>query len=117
MTPPPRIVSPKPRLSSSSSKEAQEKAKEPPPPRHSKLSIRLPFGKKKKAQEPAPMPPSSHLSPPMEEPRVATPANDDDVEGVKQLTAMGFSRSQAVVALEKYGYDVQKAINSLIGAQ
>jgi epidermal growth factor receptor substrate 15 len=30
---------------------------------------------------------------------------------------MGFSRSQAVIALEKHGYDVQKALNSLVGTQ
>ncbi|KAJ7074344.1 hypothetical protein C8F01DRAFT_1100205 [Mycena amicta] len=45
------------------------------------------------------------------------PAVEDDVEAVKQLTAMGFSRSQAVDALEIHGYDVPKALNSLLGAQ
>jgi epidermal growth factor receptor substrate 15 len=30
---------------------------------------------------------------------------------------MGFSRTQAVNALEKHGYDVQKALNSLLGTQ
>lgn len=55
------------------------------------------------------------LSPPREDSnRAITPASDDDVEAVKQITAMGFSRSQAVEALEKYGYDVQRAINSLL---
>jgi len=59
--------------------------------------------------------PSSHLTPPIEQPhRIATPASEDDVEAVKQLTAMGFTRSQAVDALEKYGYDVPKALNSLL---
>lgn len=58
-----------------------------------------------------------HLTPPMEETRrISTPVGDDDVEPVKQLTAMGFSRTEAVDALEKYGYDVQKALNSLLGA-
>ncbi|KAH9483828.1 putative calcium-binding protein [Psilocybe cubensis] len=115
-SPPPRMVSPKPRLSSSSSKETAEKPQ--PAARHSKLSIRLPFGKKKKHSEPMPAPPaaSTHLTPPIEEPqRTATPASEDDVEPVKQLTAMGFSRTQAVDALERYGYDVQKALNSLLG--
>lgn len=61
---------------------------------------------------------STHLTPPVEEPqRTGTPASEDDVEPVKQLTAMGFSRTQAVDALEKYGYDVQKALNSLLGGQ
>lgn len=136
ISPPPRVSSPKPRPSTSSSKEAHEKLKEPPA-RHSKLSvshlnnfsqestvertfslfqIRLPFGKKKKHSEPLP-PPPSNLSPPQEEPsRVITPALEGDAEPVKQLIQMGFSRSQAVVALEKYQYDVQKALNYLLGA-
>jgi len=64
------------------------------------------------------MPSTSHLTPPIEQPhRTNTPASEDDVEPVKQLTAMGFSRSQAVNALEKSAYDVPKALNSLLGAQ
>ncbi|KZO99514.1 hypothetical protein CALVIDRAFT_534506 [Calocera viscosa TUFC12733] len=43
-----------------------------------------------------------------------TPALPDDVDAVKQLCGMGFTRSQAVEALEKYGYDVSKALNSLL---
>jgi epidermal growth factor receptor substrate 15 len=39
---------------------------------------------------------------------------DDDM--VKQLCGMGFSRGQAVSALEKHGYDMQKALNSLLGS-
>ncbi|KAJ7184172.1 hypothetical protein C8R46DRAFT_1063141 [Mycena filopes] len=118
-SPPParNNTSPKTRPSTSSSKE--EKTKDAPPPRHSKLSIRLPFGKKKNKQaEPLPSAPSQLLTPPREEPeRTGTPAMDDDIEAVKQLTAMGFSRTQAIDALEIYGYDVQKALNSLLGAQ
>ncbi|KAF5386588.1 hypothetical protein D9615_001706 [Tricholomella constricta] len=121
-SPPPRVSSPKPpRPSTSSSKETHEKVKETPT-RHSKLSIRLPFGKKKKQQqqqsEPLPSTPAQHLAPQREEEplRTVTPAVDDDVEAVKQLSAMGFSRSEAVQALEKYGYDVPKALNSLLGA-
>ncbi|KAF9459355.1 hypothetical protein BDZ94DRAFT_1268459 [Collybia nuda] len=116
-SPPPRMASPKPRLSNSSSKDTPEKTEEPAA-RRSKLSIRLPFGKKKKQQhqEPLPIPPSHLLTPTVEEIRSISPAVDDDVEAVKQLTAMGFSRTQAVNALEKYGYDVQKALNSLLGA-
>ncbi|GLB35163.1 putative eps15 homology domain containing protein [Lyophyllum shimeji] len=102
-SPPPRASSPKSaRPSTSSSKEAKdmhEKLKEPPT-RHSKLSIRLPFGKKKKQQqqpaEALPPTPSQHLEPPREEPaRTVSPAVDDDVEAVKQLSAMGFSRTEA----------------------
>ncbi|KAJ3921416.1 hypothetical protein F5877DRAFT_36020 [Lentinula edodes] len=116
-SPPLRTGSPKPRPSTaSSSKEGHEKEKNPPPPRHSKLSIRLPFGKKKKQEAVPPPPPSQFLTPPTEEPeQIGTPAVGDDVEAVKQLTAMGFSRSQAVGALEKYAYDVPRALNSLLG--
>ncbi|EAU88413.1 UBA/TS-N domain-containing protein [Coprinopsis cinerea okayama7 len=117
-TPPPRTSSPKPRLSSSSSKDGLEKPKEPAP-RHSKLSLRLPFGKKKNKDKHEPMPTtsSSHLTPHKETPeRSVTPAGDDDVEAVKQLTDMGFSRSQAIDALERYGYDVPRALNTLLGA-
>jgi epidermal growth factor receptor substrate 15 len=42
---------------------------------------------------------------------------EDDVKPVKQLSAMGFSRDQAVAALEAHDYDVQRALNSLLGAQ
>ncbi|KAJ7771804.1 hypothetical protein B0H16DRAFT_1673202 [Mycena metata] len=125
VSPPPRHRSPPPARNSNispktrpSTSSKEEKTKDAPPPRHSKLSIRLPFGKKKKQAEPLPSAPSQLLTPPREEPeRTATPAVDDDVEAVKQLAAMGFSRTQAVDALEIYGYDVQKALNSLLGAQ
>jgi epidermal growth factor receptor substrate 15 len=127
--PPPRQKSPPPRVSKSSrpstASNKDEKSKDPPP-RHSKLSvsilyiflivrmsqdyhqIRLPFGRKKKPQESLPPPPvvpqgSSDL------------ALDDDVESVKQICGMGFTRDQAVAALETHGYDTQKAINSLLG--
>ncbi|KAJ3765458.1 hypothetical protein FB446DRAFT_850129 [Lentinula raphanica] len=114
-SPPLRTGSPKPRPSTASSKDGHEKEKMPPP-RHSKLSIRLPFGKKKKQDAVPPPPPSQFLTPPTEEPEgTRSPAVDDDVEAVKQLTAMGFSRSQAVAALEKYAYDVPRALNSLLG--
>ncbi|KAG5718666.1 hypothetical protein E4T56_gene16621 [Termitomyces sp. T112] len=112
-SPPPRTLSPKPPRTSTSSKETHEKVKESAP-RHSKLSIRLPFGKKKKQQaEPLPSSPAQHLSPPRE---TVTPAVDDDVEAVKQLTAMGFSRAVAIEALEKYDYDVQRSLNNLLGS-
>ncbi|KAK4056084.1 hypothetical protein OIO90_002815 [Microbotryomycetes sp. JL221] len=39
---------------------------------------------------------------------------DDDAPAVKQITAMGFSRGQAVQALEKSNFDVNQAINSLL---
>ncbi|KAF4604063.1 hypothetical protein EYR40_001246 [Pleurotus pulmonarius] len=114
-SPPPRVASPKPRPSTSS-KDGSEKPKEPPH-RHSKLSIRLPFGKKKKQEAPPPPPPSQFLTPPVEEPGSATPAVEDDVQQVKQLCNMGFSRTQAIDALERHGYDLPKALNSLLGSQ
>ena len=89
--------------------------------------IRLPFGRKKnkgKAGEaeapPVPVPGGSSLTPVLDEGAVPiippTEAVEDDVEGVKQLCGMGFSRTQAVNALESNGYDFQKALNSLLGA-
>lgn len=61
------------------------------------------------------MPPPPNLET-VPEPSNGTPAVEDDVQPVKQLCSMGFSRSQAVEALEKHGYDVQRALNSLLGA-
>lgn len=65
-----------------------------------------------------PVPPSnlSQNSTVVEEPS-AIAGVQDDVEPVKQLSAMGFSRNQAVAALEAHDYDVQRALNSLLGAQ
>jgi epidermal growth factor receptor substrate 15 len=81
--------------------------------------IRLPFGKKKNKQEAAPPLPStgSHLSPPQEVSEGTTPPAEDDIDSVKQLCGMGFSRAQAVQSLEKNDYDVQKALNALLGLQ
>ncbi|KAG1765720.1 hypothetical protein EV702DRAFT_1283048 [Suillus placidus] len=117
-SPPPRAVSPKLQRPSSSSTKEPAHDKPPPPPRHSKLSIRLPFGKRKKQDSVPPVPPSS-LSQNVtviEESRV-TPGVEDDVEPGKQLSAMGFRRAQAVAALEAHDYDVPRASNSLLGAQ
>lgn len=74
--------------------------------------IRLPFTKKKKTQES--LPPPQHLSLPNEGVGRASPAVDDDVEPVKQLCSMGFTRTQAVAALEASSYDFQRALNSLL---
>lgn len=62
------------------------------------------------------MPLPQFLSPVQEPTGATTPSVEDDVEPVKQLCSMGFSRTQAIDALEKYGYDVQRALNSLLGA-
>jgi epidermal growth factor receptor substrate 15 len=72
--------------------------------------IRLPFGRKKKHQESLPPPPSAVQD------ELTEPAFDDDVEVVKQLCGMGFGRSKVVSALEMHGYDVGKALNSLVGS-
>jgi len=52
--------------------------------------------------------------PPMPERRDST-AQPDDLEDVKKLCAMGFSRTLAIGALEANGYDFQKALNVLVG--
>ncbi|KAL4244397.1 hypothetical protein ABKN59_010430 [Abortiporus biennis] len=105
-TPPPRHSSPKPRPSTGSS----EKEK---PTRHSKLSIRLPFGRKKKHEAQPPVPSALSHQPLVEN---TTPAAEDDIDAVKQLCSMGFSRTQAIMSLEEHGYDVQRALNSLLGS-
>lgn len=82
------------------------------------FQIRLPFGKRKKQDSMPPLPTpqsASHLAR-VEEPSAVTPAVEDDVVPVKQLAAMGFSRHQAVAALEAHDYDVQRALNSLLGS-
>lgn len=43
-----------------------------------------------------------------------TPALDNDSDAVKQITMMGFSRGQAVEALDRYDGHVERALNSLI---
>ena len=42
---------------------------------------------------------------------------EEDVEPVKQLIAMGFTRDQAVGSLEKYDYNVPRALNNLLGTR
>lgn len=41
-------------------------------------------------------------------------AEEDDIKQVKQLVNMGFDRPQAVKALEKSGFNVEKALNRLL---
>ncbi|KAI0637253.1 hypothetical protein C8Q77DRAFT_1051385 [Trametes polyzona] len=105
-SPPPRHSSPKPRPSTGDSTKEKAAAT-----RHNRLSIRLPFGRKKKHHDAPPVPPLAQQQI-VEDP---TPAVEDDVEAVKTLCGMGFSRTQAVTALEEHGYDVQRALNSLLG--
>jgi len=120
-----RVASPKPRVSTGSSNEgASAPAKTGSTSGRSRMSLRFPFGKKDKKKSkhdqsiilPDNPPQSTFLSPVQEPSGFVTPAVDDDVEPVKQLCGMGFSRTQAVEALEKYGYDVPRALNSLLGA-
>ncbi|TBU28904.1 hypothetical protein BD311DRAFT_757422 [Dichomitus squalens] len=106
-SPPPRHSSPRPRPSTAESKEKAAAT------RHNRLSIRLPFGRKKKEKDAPPVPALAQQQI-VEDP---TPAVEDDVEAVKTLCGMGFSRTQAVTALEEHGYDVQRALNSLLGTQ
>jgi len=123
----PPVGSPKPRVTTPN-KDNFEKVKEPHRHRLSvstrRLSrtrthlihkIKLPFRKKK---QPAPMPAST---PPLPEPPIKElqrqKAGEDDVEPVKQLMAMGFNRDQAVAALEKYDYNVPRALNNLLGTR
>jgi epidermal growth factor receptor substrate 15 len=81
--------------------------------KRSLFQIRLPFGRKKKQEThpPPPQPLPQSLSP-LQEPEGV---ESTDADAVKQLCSMGFSRTQAVDALEKYGYDMSKALNSLLG--
>jgi len=46
-----------------------------------------------------------------------SPAAADDLPAVGRLTAMGFSRSKAIEALEKHNYSVEKAANALVSGQ
>ncbi|KZV66754.1 kinase-like protein [Peniophora sp. CONT] len=71
-------------------------------PKQSKPSIQLPFGRKTKVD--------GGRKP------FVTPGKpeDDDVEGVKMLLGVGFSRAQAISALEANGYDLQNALDSLL---
>jgi len=103
----------------------------------SKLSIRFPFGRKGKDKEkdkdtaenrkskryapPPGVPPASsnshYLSPVSEPTGAMTPAVEDDTDALKNLCSMGFSRTQALAALEKHNFDLSKALNSLLAAQ
>jgi len=51
--------------------------------------------------------------PPVDGSGIKTVTHDDD-EAVVQILGMGFERDQAVQALEKSGYNVPLAINSLL---
>ncbi|CAE6514784.1 unnamed protein product [Rhizoctonia solani] len=95
-----------------------------PGQRLSKFNIHLPsFGRSKTTKDKNKGKKNKEQIPDMPIPPVAlpagatsgTPAVDDDVEAVKTLCGMGFSRTQAVNALETHGYDVQRALNSLLG--
>lgn len=130
-----RASSPKNKRSESPKAQPRPRLEAPSEPaqRHSKLGFHLPsFGRSKTTKdknkgkkgkgEPLPDAPpvqaSSSLlaSPPVGGNGATTPAVEDDVEAVKTLCGMGFSRTQAVNALEVHGYDVQKALNSLLGS-
>ncbi|WVQ93539.1 hypothetical protein IAU59_000614 [Kwoniella sp. CBS 9459] len=76
------------------------------------------------ASPPGPPPSQGHqsqqqegqLQPPPMPQRRPSGAQADDIEQVKNLCAMGFSRGLVVEALAANGYDVQKALNVLLSA-
>ncbi|KAF8754352.1 Eps15 homology domain [Rhizoctonia solani] len=111
-----------PTSASGPSKDTAEPAPEPTQ-RHSKFGIHLPFGRSKTTKDKNKGKKGKEQIPDMPAPPAAvpsgatsgTPAVEDDVEAVKTLCGMGFTRSQAVNALETHGYDVQRALNSLLG--
>jgi len=113
-SPPPRRPLSPPVRKSSGGKPSQEDK------RGHKLSIRF-FGRKNKDKAKKGIQlPDSHLSPlgeASQTPSTQTPAADEDTEPLKALCSMGFSRSQALNALEEHNFDVQRALNSLLGAQ
>ncbi|OCF41630.1 hypothetical protein I317_04540 [Kwoniella heveanensis CBS 569] len=57
-----------------------------------------------------------NLQPPPMPERRPSGAQEDDIDQVKNLCAMGFSRGLVVEALAANGYDVQKALNVLLSA-
>jgi uncharacterized UBP type Zn finger protein len=62
---------------------------------------------------PIPSVPESYLQ---DEPEVAAAGDNDDVPALRQLMEYGFSREQAVSALESTGYSFQRALNKLLSA-
>ncbi|RXK38705.1 hypothetical protein M231_04015 [Tremella mesenterica] len=70
------------------------------------------------APPPGPPPASSSRTglhaPALPERKDSTAPQSDDIEDVKRLCAMGFSRTLAIGALDANGYDFQKALNVLL---
>jgi len=121
-----RAASPKPRLSGGSHISGPARPSgsqsEPPPAKHSRFSL---FGRSKTKKEKdkggkekdgrgrgGDVPP---LPARLVGDRGDAPA-PDDLDAVKQLHGMGFSRHQAVEALEKHDYNFTAALNSLLAA-
>ncbi|WWD08984.1 hypothetical protein V865_007099 [Kwoniella europaea PYCC6329] len=69
---------------------------------------------------PPPGPPPTQQEPNLQPPKMPerrpSTAQPDDIEDVKKLCAMGFSRGLVVEALAANGYDFQKALNVLLSA-
>jgi len=119
-----RAASPKPRSSGSSHISGPSKVlgsqSEPPPVKHSRFHL---FGRSKTKKEKdkggrsrgPEMPPNMPARARLVGDRGDTPVTDD-LDAVKQLCGMGFSRHQAVEALEKHDYNFNAALNSLLGA-
>ncbi|BGP44032.1 hypothetical protein JCM10450v2_008249 [Rhodotorula kratochvilovae] len=69
------------------------------------------------ASPPGPPPPLKDAAAPAPA-QVAQPQGEDfsdDSDGVRLIRQMGFSKEQALEALEKYDGDVNRAVNSLVG--
>jgi epidermal growth factor receptor substrate 15 len=124
-SPIPRTPARKASTASSSNKGLSPEEKEKT--RHSKLSLHFPgFGKskaKKQAQQQelkSPRTPGAERSSSIGYAGLPSGAagdvDGDDVDGVKTLVGMGFTRIQAVEALERNSYDVPAALNNLLGS-
>ncbi|KAG8867620.1 hypothetical protein FRC20_005312 [Serendipita sp. 405] len=107
------------------------------PSRSSRLSLHFPFGRSKTTKEkkekkdkhakdhardehvgmpPIPAIPSEYSTERLETPELSTPGEDGDLPALKQLMEYGFSRQEAVDALEATGYSFQRALNKLLKA-
>lgn len=74
-----------------------------------------------RGQQPTPSAPSQRPSRvaqagPVTQDVIGSAGPDDDIAAVRTLVGMGFSRQQAVDALEQNSYDVPAALNKLLGA-
>jgi hypothetical protein len=64
-----------------------------------------------------PIPPKEVLSTSSPSPKNEESDNDDNSDLIKEIIHMGFTKEQAIDALEKYDYDLHKATNYLLDSQ